>query len=334
MNKTHNLFKLSSIALLAMGLFTFTACGGDDDDNDNGGVVSQQDFAEQYFTVQGGTYHNETMPTSTTDQTISGISISSEKGGAVIEIDSDVEYTRLYVGVEGVPGYMECVPTAVTRASNYSYQASVTFSSKASEKMNMQVKGKTKSGDITPEYSQTVGTFGADLGTNNVAAVRGDWRYVYDQEDDMGQIYYDYTFQGSFASGKIADFRLEQFDDEDAWRVQVEGQYKLKGSTLRLYVRRVRDKTFSSSWSKWRDKGYIGSFLAYYINWQDTYNKWTDYVNEGEGSEVWECIVNDARTEMQWRMLKPVYNYDPISGETHVSYTYYENEPIRHLRKL
>lgn len=333
MNKTFNSLKLSMMALLAMGLFTFTACGDDDDDNNNV-PTTQKDFSEQYFSVQGGTYHNETMPTSTTDQTISGISISSEKGGAVIEIDSDVEYDRFYVGVEGVPGYMECVPTAVTRASNYSYQASVTFSSKASEKMNMQVKGKTKGGDITPEYSQTVGTFGADLGTNNVAAVRGDWRYVENQEDDMGQIYYDYTFQGSFASGKIADFRLDQFDDIDAWRVQVEGQYKLMGSTLRLYVRRVRDKTFSSRWTEWVTKGASSSMGMYRIDWQNTYNKWTDYVNEGEGSEIWECIVNDAKTEMQWRRLQPVYNYDYISGKTYVSYNYYENEPIRHLRKL
>ena len=334
MNKTHNLFKLSTMALLAMGLFTFTACGGDDDDNDNGGVVSQQDFAEQYFTVQGGTFHASAMPTSTTSQSIESISITSEDGTATITIDSDTEYDLLYVGAEGVAGYVEFVPTDVTRASKHHYKNKVTFGSKVSSKVKMQVKGKTKEGKITPTYSQSVEPFGGDIGTNNIAKVRGDWRYTYEQDDDMGTVNLDYTFMGGVTSSKLADFKLEDYETEDAWRVQVEGQYKLTGSTLRLYFRRVRDMNYSGNWTEWVTKGGSRIMGMYRINWQDSYNTWTDYVEQGEGAEVWECIVNDARTEMQWRRLQPVYNYDYISGETSVSYKYYENEPIRHLKKL
>lgn len=331
MNKTHNLFKLSSIALLALGLFTFSSCGGDDDDDNV--INTQKDFTEKYFNVDNGTYHNSAMPSSTTNQTISGISISSQDGTATIDISSDVEYDRFYVGVEGTPGYMEYDP-ASTRAGRFSYKIPVKFGTGAPSTMKIQVKGRTKSGDITSAYSQSIQTFGGDIGTNNIAKVRGDWRYTYEQDDDMGTVNLDYTFMGGVTSSKLADFKLEDYETEDAWRVQVEGQYKLTGSTLRLYFRRVRDMNYSGNWTEWVTKGSSRIMGMYRINWQDFYNTWTDYVEQGEGAEVWECIVNDARTEMQWRRLQPVYNYDYISGETSVSYKYYENEPIRHLKKL
>ena len=331
MNKTHNLFKLSSIALLALGLFTFSSCGGDDDDDNV--INTQNDFAEQYFNVEGSTYHNEAMPSSTINQSISGISISSEGETATISIDTDVEYDCFYVGVEGTPGYLE-YPVGGSRASKYNYKIRLTFGSEVPDKVKMQVKGKTKDGGVTQAYSQSVEPFGGDIGTNNIAKVRGDWRYTYEQDDDMGTVNLDYTFMGGVTSSKLADFKLEDYETEDAWRVQVEGQYKLTGSTLRLYFRRVRDMNYSGNWTEWVTKGSSRIMGMYRINWQDFYNTWTDYVEQGEGAEVWECIVNDARTEMQWRRLQPVYNYDYISGETSVSYKYYENEPIRHLKKL
>lgn len=329
MNKTHNLFKLSSIALLALGLFTFSSCGGDDDDDNV--INTQKDFAEQYFNVDNGTYHNSAMPSSTTNQTISGISISSQDGSATIDISSDVEYDRFYVGVEGTPGYMEYDP-ASTRAGRFSYKIPVKFGTKAPSTMKIQVKGRTKSGDITSAYSQSIQTFGGDIGTNNIDKVKGKWRYEYEQEDDMGTVREDYTFQG-FGTSKVADYSLEEYETEDAWRIQVEGQYKLQGSTLRLYVRRIRDKSWGGQWSQWKDKGYAGSLMSYYINWQSTYSSWNEYVEQGEG-DVWECLINDAKTEMQWRKLKAVYKYDPVSGESSVSYTYDTAYPTRQLKKI
>lgn len=328
MNKTFNSLKLSMMALLAMGLFTFTACGDDDDDNNNV-PTTQKDFSEQYFSVDNGTYHNSAMPSSTTNQTISGISISSQDGTATIDISSDVEYDRFYVGVEGTSGYMEYDP-ASTRAGRFSYKIPVKFGTKAPSTMKIQVKGRTKSGDITSAYSQSIQTFGGDIGTNNIDKVKGKWRYEYEQEDDMGTVREDYTFQG-FGTSKVADFSMHEYETTLAWQVQVEGQYKLQGSTLRLYVRRARANAFNG-WSSWYDKGQ-SAVLGPYINWQSTYNSWNEYVEQGEG-DVWECLINDAKTEMQWRKLKPVYNYDPVSGESSVSYTYDTAYPTRHLKKI
>ncbi len=146
----------------------------------------------------------------------------------------------------------------------------------------------------------------------------------------MGTIREDYTFQ-NIGTGKVADFSKEEYETTYAWQVQVEGQFKLQGSTLRLYIRRARVKA-SDDWSAWYDKG-RAAILGPYINWQNNYNSWNEYVEQGEG-DIWECIVNDAKTQMQWRKLKPVYNYDPVSGESSVSYTYDTSYPVRQLKKI
>ena len=332
MNKTLNFFKLSSLALLAMGLFTFGTCS-DDDEEEGGGSTSQKEFAEQGFTVRNATFHSSPMPKSTTSKPVSGVSITSEGQTATITIVSDVEYSRFYLGVEGKTGYLEYTPTASTRA-NLIYNIPLTFGVNMPEKMTLLLKGLTKGGDVTAQYSQTIEPFGGDIGTNNIEKVKGVWRYEYEQDDDMGTVYMEYKFLGSM-SDKVADFTWEEYDEDDAWRVQVEGQYKLKGSTLRLYFRRARQKTYrDTSWGEWKDEGYAASLLAIYIDWQKRYNSWMDYVEQAEGNEVWECIVNDAKTEMQWRMLQPIYDYDPISGEEKVSYTYKTNVPVRHLKKV
>jgi hypothetical protein len=75
------------------------------------------------------------------------------------------------------------------------------------------------------------------------------------------------------------------------------------------------------------------------IDWQSKYNTWSDFIAEGEGNEVWECLINDAKDKMQLRRLKPVYDYDYVTGEEHVSYTYYDNDAIqdqntRHFVKI
>ena len=321
------LFKMQTMALLAVGMLAFSACGGDDKDDT---ISSPETVTEQVISVPNGTYHSQAMPASTTSQPIAGISITAGgNGSASINVVSDVEYDRFYVGIEGATGYIEYVPST-TRAGSYSYQIPVAFGSKASGNMKLQIKGRTKGGDITPAYSQTVETFGADIGTNNVDKIKGKWRYEYEQEDDMGTVREDYTFQ-NIGTGKVADFSMEEYETTYAWQVQMEGQYKLQGSTLRLYIRRARSKAFGD-WSAWYDKGHSG-ILGPYINWQNTYNTWNDYVNQGEG-EVWECIVNDAKTQMQWRKLKPVYEGDPAGEGLKVSYTYDEAYSIRHLKKI
>lgn len=325
MNKTLNFFKLSSLALLAIGLFTFGTCS-DDDEEEGGGSTSQKEFADQGFTVKNATFHSSPMPKSTTSKLVSGVSITSEGQTATITIVSDVEYSRFYLGVEGKTGYLEYTPTASTRAT-FIYHIPLTLGVNISEKITILLKGLTKSGDVTAQYSQTIEPFGGDIGTNNIEKVKGVWRYEYEQDDDMGTVYMDYKFLGSM-SDKVADFSLDHYSTDDAWRYQIEGQYKLKGSTLRLYVRRARQKTFRSDWTEWKDSGYA---TEYYIGWQEKYNSWADYVDQAEGTEVWECIVNDAKNEMQWRKLK-MHDYDPVSGET--SYTYDESVPIRHLKKI
>lgn len=332
MDKKIKFFKLSAMALLAIGMFMFTACG--DDDNNENGVISQKDYAEQYFSISNGTYRSGAMPSSTSNAAISGIVISSSAkagGTTTIIITSDVEYDRFFVGVEGKSGYMEYVPTG-TRAGSHSYRIPVTFGEKTPDKVVLEVKGQTMDGEITQAFRQPVSieNFGADIGVNSAKEIEGVWRYEFEEEDDMGTIREDYRFYN--ATSKLGDFSVDVYTVEDggwdgAWNYQVEGQYKSQGSTLRFYFRRVRQRTNNGSWTGWTDKGSAGS-ISPKINWQDYYNTWNDFVDQAEGN-VWECLINDARTEMQWRKLKVVeYNEN---GNT---YNYDPDYPIRHLKKI
>ena len=350
MKKTVKLWSL--MAFMAIGLvtaFALTACG--DDDDEPSGSLTQQEYAEQCFSISNSKFHNTTMPSSTTNAKISGVSISKEvqAGEAcVINIVTDVVYDRFYVGLEGKTGYVEVNAASVTRAATKNYSIPLTFGAKSAGNQKIVIKGRTEDGEITQPATQSINvqeSFGADLGQDNIAKISGIWRYEYEMDDDMGTVRIDLRFMGTVTSGKVADFLMEEYTIEDgswdgSWHYQVEGQYKLKGSTLRLYYRRVRLRTYNNNgqWSDWVTQGRAG-MISPTIDWQSKYNTWTDFVEEGEGNEVWECLINDAKDKMQLRRLKPVYDYDPVTGEEHVSYTYYDNAAVqdqntRHFVKI
>ena len=350
MKKTVKLWSL--MAFMAIGLattFTLTACG--DDDDEPSGSLTQQEYAEQCFSIPNGKFHNTTMPSSTTSAKITGISISKEAQAgetSVINIVSEVEYDRFYVGLEGKTGYVEVNAASVTRAVTMSYAIPLTFGAKSVGNQTIVLKARRADGELTQPSTQHIGVqepFGADMGLNNIAKIAGIWRYEYEQEDDMGTIRIDLRFMGTITSGEVADFLMEEYTIEDgnwdgAWHYQVEGQYKLKGSTLRLYYKRARQRSYKNNeqWSDWVTQGSAG-LVSPTITWQSNYNTWKDFLAESEGNEVWECLINDAKDKMQLRRLRPLYEYDPVSGNTHVSYVYYDSEAeqeenTRHFVKI
>lgn len=342
--KKEKSWSLLALCLCITGALAFTACGDDDDDKDE--VITQQEYAQKYLSVSKGVYHTEAMPASTTSSRLTGVSTSGTakaNGTTTITISSDVEYERFYIGVDGQSGYIEYVPGTRTRASGkYTYDIPVNFGSVTSETLDVIIKGQTVDGEVTSAYRQPISftNFSIDIGTNHIRDVAGKWRcdFVDDEYVDDGVVYRDYvrmdvTFNSS--NTEFADFTLEEYtldkqggSWDGAWAFQVEGQAKCSGSTLHLYFRRVRSKTFDGDWGEWKDKGSPG-MVGPSISWQSQYNTWSDFINQSTGNVLFECLLNDAKTNMQWRALVVDYDHE----HSQVVYNYDPDEPIMQFTK-
>lgn len=152
------LFPSLMLAALTIGLFV--SCG-DDKDGDSGSALSPAEYADQYFSVDKGTFRSGAMPESTTNEVISGITMNESAlagGSNFITINTDQAYERFYIGIEGRDGYVEYIPTSqATRATpTYSYNIPVSYGANLSESIVMTIKGLTSEGEVTQAYRQTI----------------------------------------------------------------------------------------------------------------------------------------------------------------------------------
>ncbi len=331
MNKTWSFFKLSAMTLMTISLFTFAAC---EDSEDETTTISNQEFAEKFFTVNHGTYHSEEMPASTSSIQLSDVTVSgtAKAGGTTtIFISSNVECERFFIGADGTNGYIEYVPG--TRAGGYTYNIPVSFGNVTSETMEVIIKAQTADGNITQAYRQPVSfnNFGIDIGINNISEVQGKWmcEYINDEYEVDGDVYRDYVrciVNFSSANGrKTAEYTMEEYTLDEkggkwdgSWHWQSEGTAKVTGSTLHLYTKKVRARTFDGDWCDWTDKGSALGISPFVDEWKNYENTWSEYV-ENQLGNMWECLVGDTHKYMQWRAIKSVveenatitYNYDP-----------------------
>lgn len=143
--------------MLAASLVMLWSCDKDDKD---GGSASPTEFADNYFTIENGTFHGESMPESTSNETITGVDMNDRAlagGFNFITINSNQEYDRFYVGVEGEDGYMEVRPSySGTRSGDYYYSLPVAFGPNFSRSIKMVLKARTLAGAVTLPYSQLI----------------------------------------------------------------------------------------------------------------------------------------------------------------------------------
>ena len=150
----------SFVALAAFALMT--SCSSS---SDSGGtppptptpVTPAEAFANQYFTVEGGTFVEGTMPAASAGATaLENVAMNDRalaSGANFINISTSQAIQSFLVGIQGVPGYVQ-IP-AVARAVQ-SYSLPVVYGAGYHSDITVIVEGVTTDGHVTLPFSQVV----------------------------------------------------------------------------------------------------------------------------------------------------------------------------------
>lgn len=106
---------LVGIILSATLLTCLQSCSSDDDS------VTVPSLEKNYFTIENATFKSGSLPTPTTSDTLQGVEMSSQAmNGAMnyITVVTKQKVNKFFVGVIGVDGYYEYVPTAESAQTN------------------------------------------------------------------------------------------------------------------------------------------------------------------------------------------------------------------------
>ncbi len=106
---------------------------------------SQPPLEEEFLSITGATYMDEEFPTFTVEQSFEEIVVE----GTSVSIVSPVELNTIFVGVEGVEGYLEVdAATALLTRAVFEYSFEVDLQEDLEESFMMIVSASTSSGDI------------------------------------------------------------------------------------------------------------------------------------------------------------------------------------------
>ena len=144
-----------------LGAFAFMTSCSSSSSGDGGQQPTQpsaaETYANQYFTVQNGTFHEGSIPAASAGASaLSGVTMNNQalkSGSNLIGISSAQAYQKFYIGIQGVDGYVE-VP-AVSRANNV-YVIPLIFGSQYGSDITILVVGLTTNGTVTQPFVQLV----------------------------------------------------------------------------------------------------------------------------------------------------------------------------------
>lgn len=174
-----NYIKVSSLtlaAVLACGSFALTSCS--DDDKDQGieapvtGPSEEASYAENYFSLENGSFVSEAIPTDGVGEAIQGLSTNSQAltgGMNFITINTDQEFTAFLVGVKDQPGYwtVDAEQVAGGRSQN-SYVIPVNFGTEFDSDFTMVVVAKGLDGKLSQPTEAPVSHVESKSGDLNI----------------------------------------------------------------------------------------------------------------------------------------------------------------------
>jgi len=132
------------MACLALG------CSNDDDHADK-----TSELEKSYLTIENAVYVNDEFPSSTTDEPLEGIDMSSQvMNGAMnyITVVTEKKIQKFYIGVKGVKGYWEYVPTENEASSDseyYTYVIPVMMSQTYNGNSVIMISGVLDNGEVS-----------------------------------------------------------------------------------------------------------------------------------------------------------------------------------------
>ena len=143
---------------VALTAAPFYSCSDDDKDEDQGPSVLE----ERYFSIEDAIYKDEAIPAATTTEAIEGLEINTQvMNGAMnfITIISEQEFSKFFVGVEGVDGHWEysAAEASSSRSSSMnSYVIPMMMSNDYTGSSTVCLAAELASGEITPTISRTI----------------------------------------------------------------------------------------------------------------------------------------------------------------------------------
>lgn len=149
---------ISSALLMAAATMT-SSCSNDDD---SGKIKEEaEELIAQILSITDADFKSGNLPSSTTENpgiTINTNSSALAGGGNILRITSPVPLKKIQVGVEGIGGYLECVPQLVTPAAArnaesstadiYEYVVEVMYALSLETDIELNVNAVTENGDV------------------------------------------------------------------------------------------------------------------------------------------------------------------------------------------
>ena len=131
----------------------FTACSDDDDDE----VVQEEpqsnaveDYTNNYFSIEGADFHEGSMPEATTEEEMGTVSYNDRAltgGMNFIVVNSDKNFQKFLVGIEGQDGYWEYNPND-GRAGSSTYTIPVIYGSGYNQDIFMVIIAVDEQGNV------------------------------------------------------------------------------------------------------------------------------------------------------------------------------------------
>lgn len=173
---------MAFMALVSLVMVNCSSSGSDGDgDNKNPQLINS------WITVNNATMKEGAMPAAT--QELAGASNSVVMDAASrmanVVIESPEELNKLYVGIEGVNGYMECPAASfVTRATKtFKYTISILLANNVSQNVTIQINAETKDGKLVSVMVKKLDVKNEEgsIASDDVTALKGTWEFVGEQ---------------------------------------------------------------------------------------------------------------------------------------------------------
>lgn len=156
---------LGLLLVLVLGL-GFYSCSSDDDS-----ASPSESYSSELFTIDNAVFHNGAMPEATTDDEIDGVSYNDRAltgGMNFIVINDDKAYQKFYIGVKGVDGYWEYVPTQSRANDVVVYTIPIMYGTNYNKDITMVIIGVDEEGNVTVEYELDITYVDSERGDLNI----------------------------------------------------------------------------------------------------------------------------------------------------------------------
>lgn len=226
-------FLMISSALLMVAATMTTSCSNDDDP----GKIKEEaeELIAQILSITDADFKSGNLPNATKENP--GITINTNTsalagGGNILRITSPVPLKKIQVGVEGIQGYLECVPTLnvnpaqarnaeTSTADIYEYVVEVMYALGLETDIELNVNAVTENGDIISLLRQEA--------IDYVESQKGDLavNLVFDQSKDVDL----HLFMPDGTHIYYGNREITYTYNEDVW-AQYEEEYHKKQQEL------------------------------------------------------------------------------------------------------